>query len=119
MKRTIALALSTVSLAAGAVALGALPAQADTGCDAGAVCYVLDGVIQAEVRPGVKPSASFDQVINNSSSSVRISWAGFGESSFIEGYTVSTMSNDLVRPGSTLDLGAATATTVYSIRIIR
>ena len=119
MKRTIALTLSTVSLAAGAVVLGALPAQAATGCDAGAVCYVLDGVIQAEVSPGTAPSTQFDQVINNSSSNVRINWAGFGVSSFIEGYTVSKASNDLVRAGSTLDLGADTATTVYSIRIVR
>lgn len=119
MKRTIALTLSTVSLAAGAVVLGALPAQAATGCDAGAVCYVLDGVIQAEVGPGVKPSVSFDQVVNNSSSSVRVNWAGFGESSFIEGYAVSTTSNDLVRPGTTLDLGETTATTVYSVRVVR
>jgi hypothetical protein len=119
MKRTIALTLSTVSLAAGAVVLGALPAQADSGCDAGAVCYLLDGAIQAQVSPGTKPSARFDQVINNSSSNVRINWAGFGESTFIEGYTVSTTSNDLVRSGSTLNLDGATATTVYSIRVVR
>lgn len=119
MKRTIALTLSTVSLAAGAVVLGALPAQAAAGCDSGAVCYVLDGSIQAEVAPGAKPSVHFDQVINNSSSSVRISWGGFGESSFIEGYTVGKASNDLVRSGSTLSLGEDTATDIYSVRVVR
>lgn len=118
MKRTIALTLSTVSLAAGAVALGALPAQAADGCDPGRVCYVLDGAIQAELSPTVKPSGEFDQVINNSTSSLRISWAGYGDDSDFA-FTVSKASNDLVRAGSTLDLGGDTATTVYSIRIVR
>lgn len=99
--------------------LGAIPAQAAPGCDTGAVCYLLDGTIKAEVSPGTTPSTSFDQVINNSRSNLRISWAGWGESAMFEGYTVDKASNDLVRAGRTLDPGADTATTVYSIRIVR
>ncbi|MFS0913180.1 hypothetical protein AB3M89_15470 [Microbacterium sp. 179-I 3D2 NHS] len=119
MKRTIALALSTVSLAAGAVVLGAVPAQAAPDCRAGAVCYVLDGTVLAEVGPGVRPGTAFDQVVNNSTSTIRIAWSGFGESSFIPGYTTSKASNDVVRPGAVLDLGDDTATTVSAVRVIR
>ncbi|WP_435746051.1 hypothetical protein [Microbacterium sp. PMB16] len=119
MKRQIAVTLSTLSLAAGAALLGAVPAQAADGCDAGAVCYVLDGTIRAEVAPRVNPGVQFDQIINNSSSDVRVNWYGWGESNMFEGYIEGKAGSDLVRAGSQIDLGSTTASGVSSIQIVR
>lgn len=119
MKKNIAVALTSLSLAAGAAVLAAVPAQAAEGCDPGAVCYVLDGVIKAEVAPGVKPRTSFDEIVNNSSSTVRVAWTGSGES-FIPGYATAVGNTETVRAGKRVYLGDfTTADTVLSVRVVR
>ena len=120
MNRKIAATLSTLALAAGTVALGAVPAQAVDTCKTGSVCYVHDGSLRAEVAPGVNPGVQFDKIINNSSKNIQVSWGGWGESNMFEGYMEAKGGTEFVGARSTIELPRYTdATGIQSVRVVR
>lgn len=120
MNKKITATLSSLALAAGAVALGAVPAQAADTCKSGSVCYVHDGSLRAEVAPGVNPRVQFDKIINNSSKSIQVSWGGWGESNMFEGYIEAKAAVTVVGARSTIELPQYTdATGIEWVRVVR